>query len=191
MQPLKDRICEQGRVVSTKVLKVDAFLNHQLDFELLNQMGEAFYSHFSSKGITKILTIEASGIAIAIIAAQYFKVPVVFAKKTESINLAGDLWTSKVHSFTKQRDYDIMVSKQFITAEDTVLILDDFLAEGSASKGLMEICQLAGAALGGVGIAIEKGFQQGGQVLREQGVDLLSLAVIKEMSPEQGITFGA
>lgn len=190
MELLKHCIREKGTVVSSGVLKVDAFLNHQLDVSLLNEMGKAFYAHFGHKGITKILTIEASGIAIAVIAAQYFNVPVVFAKKAQSLNLAGDLLTSQVYSFTKQRSYDVMVSKRFLTAEDNVLILDDFLAEGSACRGLMEICHKAGATLGGVGIAVEKGFQQGGQLLRQEGVDLLSLAVIEAMSPEQGIAFG-
>ena len=190
MEALKRSICNQGKVVSEQVLKVDAFLNHQLDVVLLNEMADSFYAYFGAKGITKILTIEASGIAIAVIAAQRFNVPVVFAKKTESINLTGDLWNSQVYSFTKQKRYDIMVSKQYITAEDKVLILDDFLAEGSATKGLMAICNQANATLGGVGIAIEKGFQQGGKLLRDQGVDLLSLCIVKKMSPEHGISFG-
>lgn len=189
MDLLKRCILEKGAVVAEGVLKVDSFLNHQLDVQLLNEMGKVFYGHFGDKQITKILTVEASGIAIAVIAAQYFNVPVVFAKKVQSQNLAGDLYTAKVYSFTKQRTYDVMVSKRFLKAEDRVLILDDFLAEGSACKGLIDICSQAGATLGGVGIAVEKSFQQGGRLLREEGIDLLSLARISAMSPEQGIVF--
>lgn len=191
MERLKTYIREHGQIVSDQVLKVDSFLNHQLDIDLLNDMGKHYHAYFESKGITKILTIEASGIAIAAIAAQYFNVPVVFAKKTQSLNLQGDLLLSKVHSFTKQKDYDIMVAKRFLQADDCILILDDFLAEGSACKGLIDLVRQSGATLGGVGIAIEKSFQPGGQDLRAQGIDVYSLARISTMSPHAGISFGS
>jgi len=189
MQKLKDKIVTEGHVIGEHILKVDAFLNHQLDIGLLGDMGKAFHDAFGDKGITKILTIEASGIAIASIAAQYFNVPVVFAKKTESLNLDGDMLTTKVHSFTKNKTYDIIVAKKFVKEDDVVLILDDFLAEGSACRGLIDVVEKAGARLGGIGIAIEKGFQKGGYDLRKQGMPLVSLAIVDKMSEAYGITF--
>lgn len=189
MELLKETIREHGQVLSDRILKVDAFLNHQLDISLLNEMGKAYHGYFGHRGITKILTIEASGIAIAAITAQYFNVPVVFAKKTQSLNLAGGLLTSSVHSFTKKQTYDIMVSEKFLKPSDVVLILDDFLAEGSACQGLIDIVEKSGATLCGIGIAIEKGFQVGGTFLREKGIDVYSLAIVTDMSPEIGILF--
>lgn len=181
MQFLKDRICELGEVRGTEILKVDRFLNHQLDIELLNAIGQEFHRRFSDQKVTKILTIEASGIAIAAIAAQYFKVPVVFAKKVPSQNLDADTFETDVFSYTKKTTYKVRVARKFLHPEDTVLILDDFLAQGQAAVGLMNLVQQAGAQLAGVGIVIEKGFQEGGRVLREDGVRLESLAIIESM----------
>lgn len=189
MKALKKRIIKDGKIREGNVLKVDAFLNHQLDIELFEQMGEEFKRRFEGKKITKILTIEASGIAIACIAARYFKVPVVFAKKTQTKNIAGDVYTSKVESFTHGKVYDIIVSKEFLEPEDHVLIIDDFLANGKALLGLTKLVQDAGATVVGAGIAIEKGFQDGGKLIRESGIQLESLAIIDAMSVEEGITF--
>ena len=189
MKILKERIIKDGKIREGNVLKVDAFLNHQLDIELFEQMGEEFKRRFEGKKITKILTIEASGIAIACIAARYFKVPVVFAKKTQTKNIAGDVYTSKVESFTHGKVYDIIVSKEFLRPEDHVLIIDDFLANGKALLGLTKLVQDAGATVVGAGIAIEKGFQDGGKLIRESGIQLESLAIIDAMSVEEGITF--
>lgn len=189
MKVLKERIIKDGKIREGNVLKVDAFLNHQLDIELFEQMGEEFKRRFEGKKITKILTIEASGIAIACIAARYFKVPVVFAKKTQTKNIAGDVYTSKVESFTHGKVYDIIVSKEFLRPEDHVLIIDDFLANGKAFLGLTKLVQDAGATVVGAGIAIEKGFQDGGKLIRESGIQLESLAIIDAMSVEEGITF--
>ena len=189
MKALKERIIKDGKIREGNVLKVDAFLNHQLDIELFEQMGEEFKRKFEGKKITKILTIEASGIAIACIAARYFKVPVVFAKKTQTKNIAGDVYTSKVESFTHGKVYDIIVSKEFLKPEDHVLIIDDFLANGKALLGLTKLVQDAGATVVGAGIAIEKGFQDGGKLIRESGIQLESLAIIDAMSVEEGITF--
>lgn len=189
MKILKERIIKDGKIREGNVLKVDAFLNHQLDIELFEQMGEEFKRRFEGKKITKILTIEASGIAIACIAARYFKVPVVFAKKTQTKNIAGDVYTSKVESFTHGKVYDIIVSKEFLKPEDHVLIIDDFLANGKALLGLTKLVQDAGATVVGAGIAIEKGFQDGGKLIRESGIQLESLAIIDAMSVEEGITF--
>ncbi|WP_410496215.1 xanthine phosphoribosyltransferase [Cellulosilyticum sp. ST5] len=189
MKALKERIIKDGKIREGNVLKVDAFLNHQLDIELFEQMGEEFKRRFEGKKITKILTIEASGIAIACIAARYFKVPVVFAKKTQTKNIAGDVYTSKVESFTHGKVYDIIVSKEFLKPEDHVLIIDDFLANGKALLGLTKLVQDAGATVVGAGIAIEKGFQDGGKLIRESGIQLESLAIIDAMSVEEGITF--
>ncbi len=189
MKVLKERIIKDGKIREGNVLKVDAFLNHQLDIELFEQMGEEFKRRFEGKKITKILTIEASGIAIACIAARYFKVPVVFAKKTQTKNIAGDVYTSKVESFTHGKVYDIIVSKEFLKPEDHVLIIDDFLANGKALLGLTKLVQDAGATVVGAGIAIEKGFQDGGKLIRESGIQLESLAIIDAMSVEEGITF--
>ncbi|MBS7528257.1 xanthine phosphoribosyltransferase [Fusibacter paucivorans] len=178
MELLKKRIEEEGRVVGDEILKVDSFLNHQMDIELFQAMGEAFYERFKTHKITKILTVEASGIGIAAIAALYFKVPVVFAKKTKSRNLDAETYTAEVYSFTKQAYYDIQVSKRYLSEDDHILILDDFLANGKAALGLMAIVEQAGATVEGIGIVIEKGFQEGGKLLRERSVHLESLAII-------------
>ena len=172
------------------VLKVDCFLNHQLDVRLLDAIGAEFYRQFKDAGINKILTIEASGIAIACMAARYFDVPVVFAKKAKSKNLDGDVYTSVVHSYTYGRDYNITLAQKFLGPEDRVLIVDDFLAVGKAMSGLLDVCQQAGAQVGGIGIAIEKGFQSGGAALRAAGYRLSSLAIVDAMNEETGeITF--
>lgn len=181
MQQLKERILSDGLVKGDDILKVDNFLNHQLDVDFLNEIGQEFWSYFQDKGVTRILTIEASGIAVAAIAAQYFHVPVVFAKKVESRNLDEEVYVSKVYSFTKDRSYEIKVSKRYLQPSDRVLIIDDFLAKGKAVLGLKDIIEQAGATLVGAGIVIEKGFQQGGQALRAAGVDVYSLAIIERM----------
>jgi len=189
MEALKERIRKDGIVREGNVLKVDSFLNHQLDISLFEQMGAEFKKRFEKDQVTKILTIEASGIAIACIAARYFNVPVVFAKKTQTKNIAGDVYTSKVESFTHGKVYDIIVSKDFLKPEDRVLIIDDFLANGKALIGLMKLIEESGAKLVGAGIAIEKGFQEGGKLIREKGVKLESLAIVESMSVEKGIMF--
>lgn len=181
MQFLKDRINELGEVRSPEILKVDRFLNHQLDIELLNAIGREFHKRFEDRTVTKILTIEASGIAIAAIAAQYFKVPVVFAKKVPSQNLDADTFETDVFSYTKKTTYKVRVARKFLHPQDQVLILDDFLAQGQAAVGLMNLVQQAGAELAGVGIVIEKGFQEGGRLLRADGVRLESLVIIDSM----------
>lgn len=189
MKALKERIIKDGKIREGNVLKVDSFLNHQLDIDLFDQIGEEFKRRFAGEKITKILTIEASGIAIACIAARHFGVPVVFAKKTQTKNIAGDVYTSKVESFTHGKVYDIIVSKEFLKPEDHILIIDDFLANGKALMGLSQLVKDAGATLVGAGIVIEKGFQVGGEMIRESGVRLESLAIIDEMSVEGGIVF--
>jgi xanthine phosphoribosyltransferase len=181
MELLKQRILQDGKVIGNDILKVDSFLNHQMDVQLFNEMGKEFFRLFGDKQITKILTIEASGIGIACIAAQYFSVPVVFAKKTEAKNLDSDAYLSEVFSFTKGKTYTIRVSKNYVNSNDTVLIIDDFLANGKAAMGLAAIVEQAGAKLGGIGIAIEKGFQDGGKLLRENGINVQSLAIVKGM----------
>ncbi|HWR60863.1 MAG TPA: xanthine phosphoribosyltransferase [Clostridia bacterium] len=188
MELLKEKILKEGRVLEGNILKVDSFLNHQLDIELLNEMGKEFRRRFQDKTITKILTVEASGIAIAAIAAQYFKVPVVFAKKTESKNLDKEVYEGSVYSYTKAKHYKIMVSKRYIGKEDNILIIDDFLANGQAILGLKEIIDAASAKLVGAGIVIEKGFQEGGSMLRKSGLHIESLAIIDSMSRDS-ITF--
>ena len=187
MELLKQWILKDGNVAPGGVLKVDSFLNHQIDVELYNEMGKEFKRLFSDVDVTRILTIEASGIGIACVAAQYFNVPVVFAKKAKSKNIDGGVFTSRVESFTHGKSYDIMVSTKFIKPNDKVLIIDDFLANGKASIGLIDIVKSAGAEVSGVGICIEKGFQAGGKYLRENGVNLHSLAVIKSMDDEGNI----
>ncbi len=182
MEILEQRILKDGAVKEGGILKVDSFLNHQCDIELFNEMGREFAAHFKGK-VTKILTIEASGIGIACVAAQYFRCPVVFAKKAKSLNLDGSLYTATVHSYTYDKEYTITVSSKFITKEDTVLLIDDFLANGQAMLGLIDIIKQSGAALLGIGIVIEKGFQSGGAKLRQMGIDVYSLAIIDEMSP--------
>ena len=189
MRLLEERIKEDGQVRPGNILKVDSFLNHQLDVSLLEQLGKEFFERFKDKGITRILTIEASGIALACLAAQYFKVPVVFAKKAKSKNLDGELYTSTVHSFTYGKDFTVTLSKKFLTTDDTVLLIDDFLAVGKAMRGLIDICGQAEANIAGIGIAIEKGFQSGGKELREMGFDVYSLAIIDEMDDEGNISF--
>lgn len=181
MDKLKKVIVERGEVKEENVLKVDSFLNHQLDVEFLNEMGEEIYTLFKDRNITKILTIEVSGIAIATLAALYFKVPVVFAKKSESLNLDKDIYKGRVFSYTKNKEYNIMISKKYLNGNDKLLIIDDFLAEGNAMKCLIEIAEQAGASIEGIGIAIEKGFQSGGNYLRSNGYNLKSLAIIDEM----------
>jgi xanthine phosphoribosyltransferase len=189
MQLLKDRIRKDGKVRAGNVLKVDSFLNHQMDIELFEEIGKEFKKRFEDCEVTKILTIEASGIGIACIAARYFKVPVVFAKKNQTKNIAGDVYTGKVESFTHGRTYDIIVAKEFLKPEDKVLIIDDFLANGSALLGLAKLVTDAGAILVGAGIVIEKGFQEGGSLVRKSGVRVESLAIIDAMSEENGVVF--
>ena len=186
MQILKDRIRKDGRIKAGNVLKVDSFLNHQLDIELFDAMGAEFKRLFADAPVTKILTIEASGIGIACVAARHFGVPVVFAKKTQSINLDGTMYSTRIQSFTHNRIYDVIVSTRFLGPDDHVLIIDDFLANGCALRGLLEICESAGATVEGIGIAIEKGFQPGGDELREAGYDLQSLAIVEAMDPATG-----
>jgi xanthine phosphoribosyltransferase len=189
MQLLKERILKDGKVRSGNVLKVDSFLNHQMDIGLFGEIGKEFGKRFADQTITKILTIEASGIGIACITAQYFNVPVVFAKKNQTKNIAGDVYTSKVESFTHGRIYDIIVSKDFLKPEDRILIIDDFLANGAALIGLINLIKDAGATLVGAGIVIEKGFQEGGRLVRESGVRVESLAIVESMNEETGIVF--
>ena len=182
MKALEEKILREGQVRPGHILKVDSFLNHQMDIPFINEIGKEFYRLFGDRPINKILTVEASGIGIACITAQYFNVPVVFAKKAQSLNLDGSLYTTKVQSYTHNRVYDIILSKKFLTADDHVLIIDDFLANGCAVTGLMDIIEDAGATLEGVGIVIEKGFQSGGKEIRDRGVHLESLAIIKSMT---------
>lgn len=189
MRLLEDRIRKDGVVKGNNVLKVDKFLNHQMDVELFTEIGKEFQRLFEGEKITKILTIEASGIGIACVAAQCFGVPVLFAKKNKTKNIAGDVYTSKVESFTHGRVYDIIVSREFLRPEDRVLLIDDFLANGAALMGLITLVREAGATLIGAGICIEKAFQPGGQRIREMGVRVESLARVKSMSEENGIEF--
>lgn len=186
MQLLEERIRKDGIVKPGNVLKVDSFLNHQMDVELFNEMGKEFKRLFPSEKINKILTIEASGIGIACIAAQYFQVPVVFAKKSQSINLDGEQYATKIESFTHKRVYDVIVAKKYLGKDDHVLIIDDFLANGCAVAGLIDLVKSAGATVEGVGIAVEKGFQEGGQLLRGKGVRVESLAIVDNMNAETG-----
>ena len=186
MKLLEDRIQKDGMVKAEGVLKVDAFLNHQMDIELFDAMGAEWKRLFEGEEITKILTIEASGIGIACIAARHFNVPVVFAKKAKSINLEGEMYSTRIQSFTHGRIFDVIVAKKFLSADDRVLIIDDFLANGCALNGLIEIVEAAGAQVAGIGIAIEKGFQPGGKQLREQGYHLESLAIVESMNPNDG-----
>lgn len=186
MELLEERIRRDGVVKSEGVLKVDSFLNHQLDIDLFDAMGEEFKRLFADAPITKILTIEASGIGIACVVARHFGVPVVFAKKAQSINLDGEMFTTRIESFTHGRVYDVIVSKKFLNADDHVLIIDDFLANGCALQGLLSLVQAAGATVEGVGIAVEKGFQRGGALIRAQGVRVESLAVVEAMDAETG-----
>ncbi len=189
MKFMEDRIRRDGQVRAGNILKVDNFLNHQLDVDLLNEVGKAFYERFKDRGITRILTVEASGIAIACLTAMYFKVPVVFAKKSKSRNLDGDLYKSVVHSFTYDIDNTITLSKKYLDSSDKVLLIDDFLANGKAMRGLTDICRQAGAQIEGIGIAIEKGFQCGGKELRGMGYEVFSLAIVESMEPDKEIIF--
>lgn len=189
MELLKERIKKDGKVRAGNVLKVDSFLNHQMDIDLFEELGKEFKRRFKEKEVTKILTIEASGIGIACITAQYFHVPVVFAKKSQTKNIDGQVYTSKVESYTHGRVYDIIVSKEFIKPEDKILLIDDFLANGNALLGLSNLVEKAGATLVGAGIVIEKGFQNGGDLLRSHGVKVESLAIIDSMSEETGVIF--
>lgn len=186
MNFLEQRIQKDGVVKPGNVLKVDSFLNHQMDIELMDMMGEEFYRRFSGKKITKVLTIEASGIAIACSVARSFGVPVVFAKKTQSINLDGEMYIAEVESFTHKNKNQIIVSKKFLSKDDHVLIIDDFLANGCALQGLISITESASATVEGLGIAIEKGFQIGGRVIRNLGYQLESLAIVDSMDADTG-----
>lgn len=186
MKLLEERIQKDGVIKAGNVLKVDSFLNHQMDIALFNAMGKEFYRLFADAGVNKIMTIEASGIGIACIAAQYFHVPVVFAKKAQSINLDGEMLSTKIESFTHKRVYDVIVSKKYLGAGDRVLIIDDFLANGCALEGLLRLVDAAGAQVAGVGIAIEKGFQKGGERIRSLGVRLESLAIVESMDEKSG-----
>jgi xanthine phosphoribosyltransferase len=189
MKFLEDRIRRDGQVRPGNILKVDSFLNHQIDVDLLDQIGKAFYDEYKDAGITRILTIEASGIAIGCAAARYFHVPVVFAKKAKSRNIDGDVYTSTVHSFTYGKDYQITLSKKYLGPDDTVLLVDDFLAVGKAMRGLLDVCGQAGAKVAGIGICIEKGFQEGGKILRSEGYKVTSLAIVDHMTDDGQITF--
>ena len=190
MNFLEERIVKDGIVKPGNVLKVDSFLNHQMDIELMQELGREFKRRFGHKNITKVMTIEASGIAIACFVAMEFGVHLVFAKKSKSINISGDVYCAQVESFTHKNTNNVIVSKQFLNADDHLLIIDDFLANGCALKGLIQISEFAGATVEGLGIAIEKGFQAGGQSLREMGYDLESIAIVESMDAETGtITF--
>ena len=190
MNFLEERIVKDGVVKPGNVLKVDSFLNHQMDIELMNEIGKEFYARFKDKPINKVLTIEASGIAIAYAVAQQFHVPLLFAKKSKSINIAGDTYVAEVESFTHKNKNTVIVAKQFLNEDDHVLIVDDFLANGCALQGLISIVDQAGGTVEGIGIAVEKGFQMGGQIIRNLGYQLESLAIVDAMDHETGtITF--
>ena len=186
MKLLEERIRKDGVVKPGNILKVDSFLNHQMDVELFNKMGEEFKRLYADAPITKILTIEASGIGIACITAQHFHVPVVFAKKAQSVNLDGEIYSTKIESFTHKRTYDVIVSKKFLSKEDHILVIDDFLANGCAVNGLIDLIRSAGAEVEGVGIAVEKGFQTGGKLIRDKGIRVESLAIIESMDAKTG-----
>ena len=186
MKLLEERIQRDGKVREGNVLKVDSFINHQMDIELFTQMAKEWKRLFADKKINKILTIEASGIGIAAIAAQEFGVPVVFAKKSKSVNLDGKNYTTKIESFTHKKVYEVIVSKKYLSPEDHVLIIDDFLANGCALTGLLEIVEESGATVEGIGIAIEKGYQIGGEKIRSMGYQLESLAIVESMNVETG-----
>ena len=186
MNFLEERILKDGIIKEGNVLKVDSFLNHQMDIDLFNEIGREFKKRFEGKEINKILTIEASGIGIACIAAQHFHVPVVFAKKSQSINLEGEMLVAEVESFTHKCKNNVIFAKKFLNPEDKVLIIDDFLANGCALQGLIQIVQSAGASVEGIGIVIEKGFQSGGRIIRNLGFQLESLAIIEKMNAADG-----
>ena len=190
MNFLEQRILKDGIVKPGNVLKVDSFLNHQMDIDLMEQIGEEFHRRFADKKITKVLTIEASGIGIAYPVAKQFGVPLVFAKKAKSINLDGEMYVAEVESFTHKNKNQVIVSKRFLQEDDNVLIIDDFLANGCALQGLISIVESAGATVAGLGIAVEKGFQIGGRVIRNLGYQLESLAIVESMDAENGtVTF--
>lgn len=186
MNCLEERIMKDGIVKEGNVLKVDSFLNHQMDIELFNEMGKEWKRRFADKPINKILTIEASGIGIACVAAQHFNAPVVFAKKSKSINLEGEMYVAEVESFTHRCKNQVIVSKKFLNEDDHVLIIDDFLANGCALQGLIQIVQSSGATIEGIGIAVEKGFQAGGRIIRNLGYQLESLAIVESMDAATG-----
>lgn len=189
MKLLEERICRDGKIGAGNVLKVDGFLNHQMDVPFLCELGKEFHRLYKDAGITKILTIEASGIGIAALTAQYFGVPVLFAKKTPTNNISGDIYTAEVYSYTHERNYTIYVSKDFLLPGDRVLIIDDFLAKGSALFALLDLIKSAGAEVVGAGIAIEKAYQDGGTKVRAAGLRVESLARIASMSVEEGVKF--
>lgn len=189
MKELEEKICSEGIIAEGNVLKVSSFLNHQIDVPFMEKVGEEFYRLFKDEGINKILTIEASGIAVASLTAISFGVPVVFAKKTESKNLVGECYTAEIYSFTHDKTYTAMVEKRFINPGDRILIVDDFLARGEALNGLISLVENAGAEVAGAGIVIEKAWQPGGEMIRNRGVRVESLARIKSMSPETGVIF--
>ena len=190
MELLKERIRKDGIIKPGNVLKVDSFLNHQMDIQLFNEIGREFKRRFADVKVDRILTIEASGIGIAAIVAQYFDCPVVFAKKTQSINLDGTMLSTQIESFTHKRTYEVIVASRFINPGENVLVIDDFMANGCAALGLIDLIKSAHANVVGVGIVIEKGFQQGGAMLREQGLRVESLAIVDDMDADtQSITF--
>ena len=190
MKLLEERIRRDGTVKAGNVLKVDSFLNHQMDIDLFNEMGKEWARLFADRPINKILTVEASGIGIACVAAQHFHVPVVFAKKTQSLNIDGEVYSTKIESFTHKRVYDVIVSKKFLNPDAHILIIDDFLANGCALEGLIDIVNKAGATVEGIGIAVEKGFQKGGDLIRSKGIRVESLAIVESMDDQTGeITF--
>lgn len=189
MNFLEERILRDGIVKEGNVLKVDSFLNHQMDVDLLDQMGKEFHERFKELPVTKVLTIEASGIAIACFVAKYFGVPVLFAKKSKSVNIDGDMYVAEVESFTHKSKNQVIVSKKFLQKDDHVLIIDDFLANGCALQGLISITKNAGATVAGIGIAVEKGFQMGGSIIRNLGYRLESVAIIEKMDVEKGTVY--
>lgn len=189
MELLEEKILKEGRVYPGKVLKVGSFLNHQIDVPFLTVLGEEFHRLFRDENITKILTVETSGIAVAYPVAQLFHVPLLFGKKNKTNNLSDDCYSAKVTSYTHGRVYDVVVEKQFLTSADRVLLIDDFLANGCALEGLLDLCAQAGASIAGAGIVIEKAFQDGGKKLRERGIRVESLARIADMDPDKGIEF--
>ena len=189
MKLLEDKIRNEGQVIGTDILKVDMFLNHQIDVNLLDEMGKEFYRLFKDKNVNKILTVESSGIAIAVMAAKYFNVPVVFAKKSSHKNVGNEVFSAKSHSFTHGKDYEMIVSKKYLSPSDNILFIDDFLAGGNAAFAILDILKQSGANLIGIGIAIEKGFQNGGKKLRDMGIEVQSLAIVDSMSEINSVNF--
>ena len=189
MKLLEDKIRNEGQVIGTDILKVDMFLNHQIDVNLLDEMGKEFYRLFKDKNVNKILTVESSGIAIAVMAAKYFNVPVVFAKKSSHKNVGNEVFSAKSHSFTHGKDYEMIVSKKYLSPTDNILFIDDFLAGGNAAFSILDIIKQSGANLIGIGIAIEKGFQDGGKKLRDMGIEVQSLAIVDSMSEINSVNF--